>query len=57
MKAPRSKRAHQLLSNEKVARKVVKAARSGKPTPVRADGKTYIVKKAGAYQPKKDKNA
>lgn len=57
MKAPRSKRAHQLLSNEKVARKVVNAARSGKPTRVQADGKTYIVKKASAYNPQKNKKS
>lgn len=55
MKAPRSKRARKLLANEKVARKVVNAARTGKPTRVKANGKTYVVKKARAYKPGKSR--
>jgi hypothetical protein len=56
MKAPRSKRAQKLLANDKVARKVVNAARTGKPTRVKTNGKTFIVKKAQAYTPKKNRN-
>lgn len=51
MKAPMSKRARRLLSDDETARKIVNAARKGKPTEVNVNGKTYVVRKAPEYRP------
>ena len=51
MKAPMSKRARRLLSDEETARKIVNAARKGTPTEVEVDAKTYVVQKAPEYRP------
>lgn len=53
MKAPMSKRARRLLSDDETARKIVNAARKGTPTEVEVDDKTYVVQKAPEYQPPK----
>lgn len=51
MKAPMSKRARRLLSDEETAQKIVNAARRGTPTEVEVNDKTYVVQKAPEYRP------
>ena len=51
MKAPMSKRARRLLSDDETAQKIVNAARKGEPTVVNVNGKTYVVRKAPEYRP------
>lgn len=53
MKAPMSKRARRLLSDDETARQIINAARKGTPTKVEANSKTYVVQKAPAYKPAK----
>jgi len=46
MKAPLSKRARRIFSNDKAAQKVIQAARKGTSTTVKVGGNTYVVQKA-----------
>ena len=51
MKAPMSKRARRLLSDPETARKVMNAARKEDSSPVKVNGKTYVVRNAPEYNP------
>jgi hypothetical protein len=51
IKAPMSKRARRILTDEEAAQKVVSAARKGESTTVEVDGRTYVVRRASRSSP------